>query len=131
MCVCVCMYIYMYVYISAVKISTLTQAIHLFSLTRNFFLMPLTQRRVIAATSVPFFLTSSAFIQSQQVFTTTSNRRRFRRASRARREINERGKRSCTRGACSCTHKCARRAVALSFHIKARNKLRACNVVVS
>ncbi len=53
---------------------------------------------LITANSVSFFLTRSAFIQSQNVFTSTSNRRRFRRALQlhfsVRRESNERG--NCT-----------------------------------
>ncbi len=53
---------------------------------------------LITANSVSFFLTRSAFIQSQNVFTSTSNRRRFRRALQlhfsGRRESNERG--NCT-----------------------------------
>ncbi len=60
----------------------LMQVIIFFSLKRSNYLMPLTQGRglesatpLITANSVSFFLTRSAFIQSQNVFTSTSNRR--------------------------------------------------------
>ncbi len=75
-----------------------------FSFTRSNYLTPLTQGRslglatpLITAVSVCFFLTRSAFIQSQNVFTITSIRRRFRLALQlhfsGRRESNKHGKR--------------------------------------
>ncbi len=125
-----------YIFNSAVKISTLTQAIHFFSLTHLNYLTPLTQGQslvlatpLITANSVSFFLTRSAFFQSQNVFTSTSNWRRFRRALQLhfsiRRESNERG--NCTvLAACALqyTHKGAGACIAciLSYQIAKENE---------
>ncbi len=61
----------------------------------------------------PTLTATSAFIHSQQVFTSTSNRRRFRRASHASTSFQRQARdkqaqtRSCAHSACSCTHKCS------------------------
>ncbi len=60
---------------------------------------------ITTAASVSFFLLISAFIQSPNVLTATSNRRRFRRASRASTSLQHQPrdrrarKRSCARSA--------------------------------
>ncbi len=64
-----------------------------------------------------FFLTMSAFIQSQQVLMTTSNRARVKRAR----------KRYCAHSACSCTQNAPARAVAFIISYQSAKKW-ACNV---
>ncbi len=80
-----CIYIYT-VYISAVKICALTQATDFFQFNTLKIFTPINAGAELGlatplttAVSVIFFLlTRSAFIQSQNVFTKTSNGRRFR-----------------------------------------------------
>ncbi len=59
-----------------------------------------------------FFLTMSAFIQSQQVFMTTSNQARVKRAR----------KRYCAHSACSCMHKCTGACCSLYHFISKHEK---------
>ncbi len=79
-----------------------------------------------------FLLTRSAFIQSQNVFTTTSNSRRFRLHFSTRRESIEHvngpwlctGERSWIWILCSAVRTISRRVLwPVSFHMKARMKL--------
>ncbi len=70
----------------AIKISALTQAIHFFQFNMLKLFNAINAGAelglatpIVTATSVSFFLTRAAFIQLQNIFTTTSNGRCFRR----------------------------------------------------